>query len=353
MVKSREFAQPTHHIEAIYRNNDESNPVVTPYKHSEAKVFYDRNGIVIEKRPVRLADGMRYDVLSSRLTKSVPEGLEGLAYEESVAFCTRPEGLYVKRLIKMGELGIAGTVISAPQNFGKLFTFDENAHNHLSVMHNEAVEFGRDPDFITVGGISQGAMYGNGILDLAHEHDTTVLAAHLGAPCLPNGLSPSDILETLEKAPNELKAFGSFTKMGMLALLRMGPTADLTPEALYVQLQCLPALLSGRTGEHARNINPDVLVAVEVFLGDCLSRGRTWRDTIYNDKPNVKVFAKEGGAHLNCVDNESQSSWLAFQAAIATTLRENPRIRSDKTTAAKILRELITEQYPQYGTNAA
>ncbi len=356
MVHKLEFdtTQSERRNRAVARDNNERNPVVTPYKRHEARVFYDKKGIVIEKRPVRMADGMRYDVLSSRVDNPA-DGVDGVSYQESVAFCTRPEGLYVHRLIKLAELGLAGTVISAPQNllWHRYFTFDENTHNHLSIMHNEAVEFDRDPDFITVGGISQGAMYGNGVLDLAEEHDTSVLAAHLSVPCLPNGLHPGDIEETLRKAPNELKAFGTFTKMGLLALLRMAPTADLTPEAFYVQAQCIPALLSGKTGEHARNIGPDPLVAVEVFLGDFLSRGRTWRDEVYAGKDNVRVFAKEGGSHLHCVNDESQSSWLAFETAVAMTLRENPSIRSNKTTAAKTLRTLLAEQYPLYRTNAA
>lgn len=355
MVRVQEFnhTKQDQYIRAVERNSVERNPVVTPYRSKDTKVFYDKRGVVIEKRPVQLADGMQYHVLSSRIEKPVPDSLDGLAYQESVAFCTRPEGLYVKRLIKLGELGIAGTVISAPQNFMKYFTFDENAHNHLSIMHNEAMEFDRDPDFLILGGISQGAMYGNGVLNLAEKHDTTALAAHLSVPCLPNGLHPGDIEETLKKAPNELRAFGTFTKMGLLALMRMAPTADLRPEALYVQTQCIPALLSGKTGEHARNIGPDPLVVAEVFLGDFLSRGRTWRDEVYAGKDNVKVFAQEGGSHLHCVNDESQSSWLAFQTAVITTLRENSHIRSDKTTAAKSLRERLTEQFPMYGTNAA
>lgn len=336
------------HLNAVARNESEQNPVITPYKKREAKTFYDKNGIIIDKRPIELADGMQYHVLSSRINKHLPSGLDGVAYQESVAFCTRPEGLYVHRLIKMAELGIEGTVISSPQNFGRYFTFDQNAHNHLSIIHNEAMEFDRDPDFINLGGISQGAMYGNGVIDLAPKHGINVLTAHLNVPCLPNGFHPTDIEETLRKAPNELTSFGTYTKMGLLALSRMAPTADLSKEALYVQAQCLPALMSGETGRHARNINTDLMVLVEVFLGDFLSRGRVWRDEIYKDKPNVKVVARNGGSHLHCVNPESHMSFMDFETAVATILRENPHIRANPQNAAKQLYTKIIEQYPEY-----
>jgi hypothetical protein len=314
--------------------------------------MYDKNGVHIHKRPIEMEDGTRYVVLSSQINRHLPPSLDGLAYEESVAFCTRPEGLYVRRLINLGRLGIEGTVISSPQNRGKYFTFNENAHNHLSIIHNEAVEFGRDPDYILFGGISQGAMYGNGTLNLAPKHEITPLAAHLSVPCLPDGVGPrtmiADLKETVSKAPNELRSLLASTKLGLATLLRMGPTADISPEALYVQPQCMPALLSGKTGEHAKNFSEDPLVLVEVFLGDALSRGRVWRDKVYKDKPNVKVIAKDGGAHMDCITEESHASWLAFMTAVRHTIVDNPEIRYNRLTAAKMLRQKILEQYPEY-----
>lgn len=356
MTSAAELPFSQRRSDAISLNASERNPVITPLHHSDLKIQYDKNDILVHTRPVELQDGTRYLVTSSQINKPLPSSIDGLSYHESVAFCTRPEGMYVRRLIKMAELGIEGTVISSPQNFRKYFTFDENAHNQLSIFHNEAVEFDRDPNYLLLGGISQGAMYGNGTLNLAPKHDVTPLAAHLSVPCLPDGIGPvnmlEDLKETITKAPNELRSLMTYTKVGLATLLRMGPTVDANLNALYVQAQCVPALLSGRTGHHAKRFNDDTLVLAEVFLGDGLSRGRVWRDKVYTDKPRVKVIAHEGGAHMDCITEESQVSWLNFQSAVVITLRENARIRSDRSTAADTLYQGVIEQFPHYHKSA-
>lgn len=344
------------HQQALDNNERELNPVVTPYKDVDAKLLHDSEGIVIKKRLLTLKGGEQYWVTSSDLEKPVPHGLEGFAHYEGVAYTLHPEGLYVKRLIELGKLGISGSVFSIPENKGLFITYDTNVSNYLSLANNEALEHGRDPELVTTSNISQGSMNAFGFIEHAPEHGINVAAAHLDVPCLPDGIRPEHwkylpghIVETLVKLPVEVAVIvGAIMRMSKKERQELLPTVDLRPEALIVQGQMLPSLLSGSTGKAARNLPNTLPVVVKLGGLDALSRDKRWINSYIGDKDNVRIKRRRFGAHGDVVDSRAQASMIGFQGAVGEILTEMPSLRAHPEKAGTKILEVMREEYPQY-----
>lgn len=355
------MAQPMEHLspwhQAAMDNCDlEPNPVITPYKEIDAKVLHDEDGLTIKKRLVTMQDGEQYWVTSSDLSKRRSKGIDDIAHYEGVAFTLHPEGLYVERLKKLAEIGFSGSVFSVPENKGLWISYDKNVHNYLSLANNEALEHDRDPHLVNLSGISQGSMNGFGFIEQAPAHAIHVASAHLSVPCLPDGITwehkkyiAGHAIETLTKMPFEIiaiaKIIKNMTPEEREALL---PTVDLRKEALIVQGQMLPSLLSGGTGKAARNLDENLPVMVELNGLDALSRDKRWINSYLGDKPNVKIRRRKRGVHGDVVNPISQTNWVGYQTAVGEILSENPYIRSNPRTAGAEVLKIMRIEFPQY-----
>jgi hypothetical protein len=355
------MAQPVEHLSswhplAAAQHEAEPNPVVTPYKKSDARVLYDEGGLLIEHRYVEMKNGLVYPVLSSHVSGHVPEGLRGLAHVEGVGWTTRPEGLYVERQKLLGSLAVESTTIGIPQNIGTFISYDDYANDFESIVINEALERDRDPRIATKSGLSQSAMLLFGLIVIGkRDHGVNTVSAHAAVPCLPDGITaehwrhiPGHLIETASKLPYELNAFKRITQMDQEKRKMLMPTVDLSKRAPITQLQMLRSLLSGKSGEYALQLPDDVPVVVELKDKDMLSRARRWRKKYLKDKQNAKIVRDRDGSHADVVSEISQSNWSDFEIANATLLREHPELRSDPTTAAGKVLELLKIHYPQY-----
>jgi hypothetical protein len=345
------------HQLAKQQEEKETNPVVSPYRRSEAREMFNEGNVRIEHRLVTMKNGTVYPVLSSRVLGVVPEGLKGLAHTEGVGWTTRPEGLYVERQKLLGNLAVEATTIGIPQNFGTFIDYDQYVDDVESILLREAIEYGRDPQASLASGLSQSAMLLMGLIVRGREvHHRETLAAHAAVLCLPKGITlknwqgiPGEVIETVKKLPYELNAGRRLMKMDEEKRGALIPTADLAWSALYTQPQMLPSLLGGKSGEYAQQLPDDINVYAELKKKDALSRAEVWRSDEYlGQKPSVRIEFDEDGSHADVVSEISQSNWGGFVTAEIALLRENPSIRSNVTTAARNLLALTREQYPQY-----
>lgn len=349
------FISPWHH-DAVDMHEREPNPVVTPYKKSEARTLYDQDGLLIEHRNVTMKNGTVYPVLSSSISRYVPSGLNGLAHAEGVGWTTRPEGLYVERQKHLGSLAIEATTIGIPQNIGTFISYDQYVDDFESILINEAVEHGRDPSVAIKSGLSQSAMLLFGLIVRGRqEHGVHTLSAHAAVPCLPDGIKlehwmhvPGHLIETASKLPYELYAFKRISEMNEEKRKALLPTLDTSKRAPITQLQMLPSLLSGKSGEYALQLPDDVTTVVELKKKDMLSRERRWRKKYLKDKSAAKIVRDRKGTHADVVSEICQSNWGDFETANAELFREHPEIRSSPRTAGAKLMELMRIHYPQY-----
>lgn len=338
----------------------EPNPVVTPYKRAEARTLYDQDGILIETRNVRLKNGLIYPITSSRVSRQ-PEGLEGLSHVEGVAWILRPDqqdSIYQQRLATLGKLGVEGTVIGIPQNFGTWIGYDDNIDNMAGIFVNEAFEYGRDPQVVKKSGVSQSSMNGTGFIVRGKQHHGIhTIDAHLNVLSMPDGLKIKQVKdigrvglqlwETITKLPYEFKAVSNFVKLDRDSQKRLLATADISLSALYTQPQMLRSLLSGKTGEYAKELPEDTLVIAELYDKDALSRARRW----------VRILGKNAGvamdycmdsAHVDCVSEIKQSNWTRYQTASVRVLHDNPQLRSDPENISANFLALMREQHPEF-----
>jgi hypothetical protein len=345
----------------------EPNPVITPYKHAEARELYDSEGIRIDTRYVELENGLVYPVTSShisRFSRHTSEGTRGISHFEGVAWILRPDqqdSIYQQRLITLGRQGIEGTVVGIPQNFGTFISYDDNVNNMAGIFVNEAFEHNRDGSVAKYSGVSQAAMNGTGLVVLGEqEHGIHPIDAHLNVLCLPDGVKIKGIRdigrvgmqlwETFRKMPYELQAVCSFANLDREGQKRLLATADLSPTALYTQPQMLRSLLSGRTGDFARRLPEDILTVAELYDNDALSRSRRWV-RILGRNAGIAIQYCMDSAHVDCVSEIKQSSFTEYQTASATVLKENPQLRSSPESIGKEHRRLMNEQFPQFTTS--
>lgn len=346
---------------AIDRYERELNPVVTPYKHSEATTLYDEGGVMVETRNVRLKNGLVYPVTSSHISGHVPEGLNGLSHFEGVAWILRPDqqdSIYQQRLVTLGKLGIEGTVVGIPQNPGTWISYDDNVNNMAGIFVNEAFEYDRDARVAKFSGISQAAMNGTGLVVLGEQnHGINPIDAHLNVLCLPDGVkikSAKDIgrvgmqlWETVSKVKHELRSVVNFASLEKDELKKLLATADISWSALYTQPQMLRSLLSGRTGDFAKQLPDDLLVIAELYDDDALSRARRWVQ-ILGKKAGVAMMYYLDSAHVDCVSEIKQSTFTGYQKASAEVLLENPQLRSNPETIGSEFRKLMQRNFPEY-----
>ncbi len=345
---------------AVEQIEREPNPVVTPYKRAEARTLYDQDGVLIETRNVTLQNGLVYPVTSSRVSRQ-PEGLEGLSHVEGVAWMLRPDqqdSIYQQRLATLGKLGVEGTVIGIPQNFGTWIGYDDNIDNMAGIFVNEAFEYGRDPSVAKKSGVSQAAMNGTGLIVRGkRHHNINTVDAHLNVLCLPEGVrvrSVKDVgrvgmqlWETISKIQYELRAVSNFVKLDRKSQKQLLATADISLSALYTQPQMLRSLLSGKTGEYAKELPEETLVVAELYDKDALSRARRWV-RIFGKKASVAMDYCMDSAHVDCVSEIKQSNWTRYQTASVEVMRENPQLRSDPENIGAKFLTLMREQHPEF-----
>lgn len=339
----------------------EPNPVITPYKRADARELYDDGGVRVETRMIELENGLVYPVTSSHLSGYVPEGLKGLSHFEGVAWILRPDqqdSIYQQRLVNLGKLGIEGTVVGIPQNFGQFISYDDNVNNMAGIFVNEAYEYGRDARVAKASGISQAAMNGTGFVVLGEqEHGINTVDAHLNVLCLPDGVKIKGIKdigrvgmqlwETVSKIKYEARSVANFAKLDKNELKKLLATADISLSALYTQPQMLRSLLSGRTGDFAKQLPDDLLVVAELYDDDALSRARRWVK-ILGKKAGIAMMYHLDSAHVDCVSEIKQSTFTSYQTASATVLSENPHLRSSPETISAEFLALMKERYPEF-----
>lgn len=284
------------------------------------RTLYENDTTKITQRSVTTEDGRRYLVSSSEL-KHQSNDTVAQSYLETTAWLTKPDGMYTRRLINLGRLGIAGTVISAPQNIGKITSIEQNAHNVLSIGQHEAQRKHQDPRFFILAGESRGSMIGIGEARFAEEHNMTPLFAHLDAPCIPRGL-----VEAIEEegplvfgrsiGPQAIRAVGQEIMTLHKAIdndrkanRHMGKTLDISLRSPVIHAQEGLALLTGDAGVHARNAPKSLFGHNGLAADDALSNPLMWKE-IFGDFEGMTTIVETDGGHLSTIGRVFHEGWL-------------------------------------------
>jgi len=302
-----------------------SKPYDNYVNPAKTTVMYEdeTTNAIHRKERIVMDNGSAYEVTSSiAKNRSIDIGIIA-----TTAWLTHELGLNRDRAIRATEQGIDYTIVSPQQNLNRIGHFGRNVCNVLNINDYMNIRYERDTDNLWVDGISRGAMHGFGMVAKApYVGDKKVIYADTMVPCFPIGFDPvRDLPELPKLAMNELGAMTSFVKLPLNAMLTYPRTIAVHPRMLFQQMKEIPALLSGETGEAAKNMPVDTFGYVTNYLGDIMGQGRRW-EPILAEYDNLIVDNVKGGGHMSIAAPRAQEKWQRRLEAVHEVLESDPTI---------------------------
>lgn len=244
----------------------------------------------------------------------------------TAAWLTHDRGVNKDRALRAAEQGIDTVFISPQQNLTRRGHFGRSVCNIISIADHMHFRDDRDPDNLWVDGISRGAMHALGVAAKAPYVDKRVVVGDYTVPCFPDGIDLyRDLPQLPELAVREFGALTAFMKLPLSAMMHYPRTFALHPKMQFQHLKEVPTLLSGATGDAARNMPEDTFGHVTNYLGDIMGQGRRW-DPILAEYPNLTVENFKGGAHLSLIDVRCQDKWERRLRAVHEVIESDPSI---------------------------
>lgn len=306
---TQEIAEFAVENDKLLRKNRDRETDITTYLHK-----------------LTMEDGTQYLASTAQPSRRAKNAVDSIANIETTAWTTNLEGMNMRRQRKLAQLGIASAIVSVPQNIGHIGSLTRNAHGELAIHDHFAELYDNNPEHLITNGISRGAMTAYGVVDLAPQHGKEVVYSDHIVPCFPYGVDPeTDFNAYLNMPANELTTLRAIAQIPLRAMLHYPKTFDWHPVDLLRQLQEVPTLLSGATGEHADTMPHDTFGYAEVYEGDIMSQGKRWEEKL-QDRPNFIVRNVSGGGHGSCVGEGAYNDWFGRVSAVAEALKANPGI---------------------------
>ncbi|MFZ1361159.1 MAG: hypothetical protein WAS27_04000 [Candidatus Saccharimonadales bacterium] len=295
------------------------NPVV------ETDVIYEdeTSKARILKERVTMDNGARYDVTSTLAKqRTIDIGIVATA-----AWLTQDQGINKDRALRAANIGIDTVFISPQQNLDRIGHFGRSVCNIISIADYMHFRDDRDPDHLWVDGISRGGMHALGVAAKApYVNGKRVIAGDYTVPCFPDGINLGRDLSQLPRlVMNEFSALTAFTRLPLTAMLRYPRTFAADPKMLFQHAKEVPTLLSGATGDAARNMPSDTFGHVTNYMGDIMGQGRRW-EPIFEPYNNITVENFKGGGHLSLVDMRCQGKWEQRLRAVHEIIASDPSI---------------------------
>lgn len=292
----------------------------------------------IIKEKVWMEDGTHYDVTST-LAKNRTIDIGILA---TSAWLTQDGGLNQDRALRSARLGIDTVFVSPQQNLTRRGRFGKSVCNMIRIADHFHLRHDRDPDNLWVDGISRGGMHALGVAAKAPyvDDDKQVIYGDYTVPCFPDGLQPAKDLAMLPRLiTNELGASTALLQIPFSTLKHYPNTVSLSPKKQFQQLKEVPALLSGKVGEAARNMPPETFGHVTNYLGDIMGQGSRWAP-ILSPYENITVENFKGGGHVSMTSPRCQAKWETRLRAVHEAIKQDPKLPSLGTAAlASVVRE--------------
>ncbi len=277
----------------------------------------------IRKERVVMENGAYYDVTSTLAKdRTVDVGIVATA-----AWLTHDQGINKDRALRAANIGIDTVFISPQQNLDRIGHFGKSVCNIIAIADHMHFRDERDPDHLWVDGISRGGMHALGVAAKApYINGKRVIAGDYTVPCFPDGIDLGrDLPQLPQLVVNEFGALTAFTRLPLAAMLHYPRTFAMDPKMLFQHMKEVPTLLSGATGDAARNMPDDTFGHVTNYMGDIMGQGRRW-EPIFEKYRNVTVENFDGGGHLSLVDMRCQDKWEKRLRAVHEIIESEPRI---------------------------
>lgn len=278
---------------------------------------------VILREQVHMEDGTYYDVTSTLAkNRTIDVGIVATS-----AWLTQDRGINQDRALRAARLGIDTVFVSPQQNITQRGRFGKSVCNIIRIADHMHTRHDRDPDNLWLDGISRGGMHALGITAKAPYIDNKqVIYGDYTVPCFPEGLQPIKDLALLPKLiRNELGASTALLRLPFSALRHYPKTVPLHPKKQFQQFKEVPALLSGKVGDAARNMPPETFGHVTNYLGDIMGQGSRWAP-ILSPYENITVENFIGGGHVSMVSARCQEKWESRIQAVHEIIESNPNI---------------------------
>lgn len=279
----------------------------------------------IIKEKVWMEDGTYYDVTSTLAKRrSIDIGILATS-----AWLTQDGGLNQDRALRSARLGIDTVFVSPQQNFDRRGRFGRSVCNMIRIADYFHLRHDRDPDNLWVDGISRGGMHALGVTAKAPYIDRKqVIYGDYTVPCFPDGLQPVKDLAMLPRLiTNELGASTALLQIPFNTLRHYPHTVSLHPKKQFQQFKEIPALLSGKVGEAARNMPPQTFGHVTNYLGDIMGQGSRWAP-ILSPYENVTIENFKGGGHISMTSPRCQDKWEKRIRAVHEVIKEDSSLPS-------------------------
>lgn len=299
----KDFDNPVASTEVIYE--DET---------SKARIYKER---------VTMENGTYYDVTSTLAKqRTIDVGIVATA-----AWLTQDQGINKDRALRAANIGIDTVFVSPQQNLNRIGHFGRSVCNIIAIADYMHFRDERDPDHLWVDGISRGGMHALGVAAKApYVNNKRVIVGDYTVPCFPDGVDLGrDLPQLPQLVANEFGALTTFARLPLTAMLHYPRTFAAHPKMLFQHAKEVPTLLSGATGDAARNMPSDTFGHVTNYMGDIMGQGRRW-GPIFEEYDNITVENFDGGGHLSLVDMRCQDKWEKRLRAVHEIIESDPRI---------------------------
>lgn len=277
----------------------------------------------IRKERITMNNGTYYDVTSTLAKqRTIDVGIVATA-----AWLTQDQGINKDRALRAANIGIDTMFISPQQNLNRIGHFGKSVCNIIAIADYLHLRDERDPDHLWVDGISRGGMHALGVAAKApYVNNKRVIVGDYTVPCFPDGIDLGRDLPQLPRlVVNEFSALTTFARLPLTAMMHYPRTFAANPKMLFQHAKEVPTLLSGATGDAARNMPSDTFGHVTNYLGDIMGQGRRW-EPIFETYDNITVENFSGGGHLSLVDMRCQDKWERRLRAVHEIIESDPSI---------------------------